>query len=190
MGTELLIGLIAIALGIFFGLRGFGKQIRDDLAVIRQQTKPIEEIKNKTNNIAEKIVAMSNTLEKGWDIIQAQLLKAGTVEKFLDNLGKIRISAKPGKEKTTYTIEIQKPILNMDFIEKKSKETGFWKKEVEIFGQETKFTTLSPRKMLVHVPSNDPVRCTTYIATFMKWLDTNYFESLKEIQTFEAIDLD
>ncbi len=94
----LFIGLISIALalffGLFFGLRGFSKGISDQLAAIK-----------------EKVIEMHKTIEMAWDLLSARLAKTGTVERNLEKLGKVKITAEPAEDETSYLIEIEKAIL-------------------------------------------------------------------------------
>lgn len=189
MDIGLAVGLIGIGIGIYFGLRGFRKGIGEQLSVIKDQTKPIKDIKDMTSDMAKEIRDVSKIIHDGWDIFKAQLSKGGTVERNLPNLGKVSISAKPGQEVTTYHLEVQRPVLNGDFVEKKSREIGLYHTENIMFGREAKHIVLSPRTMLIYVPSTNPTTCREYIAIYLKWLDSKYFESLKEIKDYEDIDL-
>ncbi len=42
----------------------------------------------------------------------------------------------------------------------------------------------------MRVPSTDPKTCVDYIAFFLKWLDSEYWESLKELEEYEKITLE
>ncbi len=185
----LLIGLISIALalffGIFFGLRGFGKGISDELSTLRENTKPIREIRDKINGIGEKVIAIQGTTEKAWDLLSATLAKGGTVERNLDNLGKVKITAEPATDETVYLIEIEKPILKEGLFFKKAKEPDFIKQETKILGKEGETTILSPHRMRYHLPSTDPKACTEFVTFMLKWLNSTYVESLKDVKGFE-----
>lgn len=185
----LLIGLISIALalffGIFFGLRGFGKGISNELSSLRKNTEPIGEIKDKISGLGERVIAIQGTTEKAWDILSATLTKGGTVERNLENLGKVKITAEPGKDKTYYLIEIEKPVLKNEYIVKIDKETELVKEEMKLFGQESQVIVLSPTRMRWHLTSTDPKTCTEFVTFMLKWLNSTYIESLKQITEFE-----
>ncbi len=165
----LLIGLISIALALFFGLWGFRKGIASELSAIK-----------------EAVIAIRGTVEKTWDLVVVRFGESsGTVERELENLGTVKITAEPGEKETSYLIEVQKPILAAGMVDKLSKETGLAKKEVEMFGKEPKVLVLSHTRLRMLVPSSEPKLCTEYITLFLKWLDSTYFESLGGIQEFE-----
>ena len=188
----LLIGLISIALGLFlglfFGLAGFRKDVTSELSSIK-----------------EAVIAIRTTVEKTWDIVVVRFGEgSGTVERELENLGKVKITAEPGAEKTTYLIEIEKPLLKEGLFLKEVKKPYFVKQEAQILGEEGKTTfsspeswlelarrnlgkviVLSPHRMRYSLPSTDPKVCTEFITFFLNWLNSTYIESLKEIKVFE-----
>jgi hypothetical protein len=166
---ELLIGLVAIALAIFFGLWGFRRSITSELSVIK-----------------EAVVAIRTTVEKTWDLVVLRFGESsGTVERELENLGKVRITAEPGAKQTTYLIDIEKPILREQFFIKIGKQPEFLEKETELLGKEGNVSILSPHRMRYNLPSNDPKACTDFITFLLKWLNSTYVESLKQIPEFE-----
>lgn len=185
----LLIGLISIALalffGRFFGLRGFSKGISNELSNLRKNTEPIGEIKDKISVIGERVIAIQGTTEKAWDLMSVALAKRGTVERNLDNLGKVKITAEPAADKTLYLIEIEKPILNQGYLVKISKETELAVKENELFGKEGPVLVLSANRMRYSLPSTDPKTCTDFITFLLKWLNSTYVNSLDNIKEFE-----
>ena len=166
---ELLIGLVAIALAIFFGLWGFRRSITGDLSTIK-----------------EAVIAIKTTVEKTWDLVVVRFGEShSTVERELENLGKVTITAEPALNKTVYLIEIEKPILRERFFGKKIGEADFVKQETKILGKEGEATILSPHRMKYFVPSTDPKACTEFVTFLLKWLNSTYVESLKEIKEFE-----
>lgn len=175
---ELLIGLLAIALAAFFGLWGFRKDIIKDLSAIKEAVKDL-------SNIKEAVVAIRTTVEKTWDLALRQSgAGSGTVERELENLGKVKITAEPAKDQTIYTIEMEKPLLKEEFF---FKVTGpdFVKEETKILGGEGKTIFLSAHRMRYYLPSTDSKLCTQFITFFLKWLNSTYVESLKDIKKFE-----
>lgn len=181
----LLIGLISVALAIFFGLSGFRNRVSDKLSSIEKHTQPIGELKDKAGKIEERVITIQGTAEKAWDLLSMTLAKGGTVERNLENLVQVKITAEPGEKETLYLIEIEKPILLGGWIDKLSKETELSAKEVAMFGREPGLLVPSRTRLRMVVPSTDPISCTEYIALFLKWLDSTYFESLKSIKGFE-----
>lgn len=166
---ELLIGLVALAFGVGFGLRGFGKGITSEL-----------------RDIKETVIAIQETADKTWDLILNRFApSSGTVERELENLGKVKISAEPGEKETRYLIEIEKPILIEGLLFKLTKESGLLKKEQEMFGSELKGVILSRTRMRIRIPCTDPKLCTEYITLFLKWLSMTYVNSLGGIKDYE-----
>ncbi|HID17178.1 TPA: hypothetical protein EYP26_02670 [Candidatus Bathyarchaeota archaeon] len=97
------------------------------------------------------------------------------MEPDLKNLGKVKISAEPFKEKTDYYIEVEKPVLMAGFIEKKSLETDLSEKERGLFGtRQPVITSIDSRRVVLRVPSSDPGVCRRYVAYFLKLLDSTY----------------
>lgn len=164
----LLIGLLALALACFLGISGFRDKVINELSAIKNA-----------------ITAIQTTTDKVWDLLVARSERA-TVERNLENLGKVSISAEPGRNKTTYHIKIEKPIIWGELISKLSKETGFVDKEIKILGKEPIILALSKTHLVMHVSCSESKVCTEYISLFLKWLNSTYVESLeKEIKKFE-----
>ena len=59
-----------------------------------------------------------------------------------------------------------------------------------MFGEEPRIYNLGPRALSIHVPSTDPAICTRYISLFLKWLNTEYWEALKELEKYEEIRIE
>ena len=166
---ELLIGLVAIALAIFFGLWGFRRSVTGELSTIK-----------------EAVVAIRTTVEKTWDLVVLRFGEShGTVVRELENLGKVKISAEPAINETSYLIEIGKPILKEGFFIKATKEPEFLAKEIGFFGKEAKASIFSPTRMKYYLPTTDPKISAEFITFLLKWLNSTYAESLEEIKEFE-----
>ncbi len=180
----LLIGLISIALslflGLYFGLAGFRKGVTSELSSIKK------DVITELSSIKEAVIAVRTTVEKTWDLIVSQFgVSGGTIERELENLGNVKITAEPGAEVTTYLIEIEKAIMKEGPFFKKAEETDFVKQETEILGGKTGIIILSPHRMRYSLPSTDPEVCTEFITFFLNWLNSTYFESLEQITEFE-----
>jgi len=180
----LFIGLISIALGLFlglfFGLAGFRKGVTSELTSIKK------DIITELSSIKEVVIAVRTTADKTWDIVVSHFAEGkGTVERELENLGKVRITAEPATDQTVYLIEIEKPILKEGLLLKELKEPDFVKGENKILGEEGKATIFSPHRMRYYLPTTDPKACTEFVTFLLKWLNSTYFESLKEIKDFE-----
>jgi len=166
---ELLIGLVAIALAIFFGLWGFRRSISGELSTIK-----------------EAVVAIRTTVEKTWDLVVVRFGEGGgTVKRELDNLGTVKITAEPGAKETTYLIEIEKPILREEFFIKMGKQREFLEKEIELLGKEGTVYILSPHRMKYRLPNTDYKACTEFVTFLLKWLNSTYIQALGEISKFE-----
>jgi len=177
---SIFIGLSGIALAVYFGLRGFRLEIMPKLSKIEDHTKHIKAIEETTIRMDERI----NTF------IKALPYTKGTAKGTLKNVGKFRIVAEPGKHGVRYYIEVQEPILKEEYMEKKSVETSLSERERELFGGKIpRHSVITPHRMTLFVPSNDPKICSEYISYFLKWLDSEYWESLKEVEEYEKISL-
>jgi len=166
----ILLGLIAIAVAIYFGLWGFRKDTGDKLSDIR-----------------DKVVAMGLTLDNAWALLKMHFLgQTGTVERNLRNLGKTKITAKPGEKTTEYTVDVEKAVLEQGLIGKLSKTTGLEDIEKKFFGDQipTGITPV-PTRVIVTLPCSDSQKCTEYMSTFLKWLDSTYYDLLPKIKDYE-----
>ncbi|MCL0060632.1 hypothetical protein M1N88_01975 [Dehalococcoidia bacterium] len=169
----LLIGLISIGLGLFlglfFGLAGFRKGVISELSSIK-----------------EAVIAIRTTVDKTWDLILLRFGESGgTVTRELENLGKVKITAEPAGNQTIYLIEIERPVLKEGLFLKKAKEPEFVKQETKFLGKEGEITILSPHRIRYHLPSTDPKACTGFVTFLLKWVNSTYVESLKDIKEFE-----
>jgi hypothetical protein len=154
-------------------------RIEGKLSKIQDNTGVIPEIRNELTKLTEKL---DMALRMG---IQ---LPKGTVTLTFKNLGKVEVTAEPGDKETNYRIIVEKPVLKGGLIAKKSKETEMATKERGLFGKETDiFVYPDSRQMMIVVPSTDSTICSQYMSLFLKWLDTTYWEALKEVQEYERI---
>lgn len=185
MNWELLPGLIAIAVAIFFGLYQTRRGIFSELREIRDRVEPIKDIANSIGVIKDRTTRIEETTDKTWDLISSRLTKEGTIKRKLNNLGEIKITAEPEEDRTRYIVETQAPVLRDGLISKLSKETEFAEKERKMFGEEPRVTSSSPTRLLVSVPSTNPKVCTKYINLFLRWLDSDYFKGLEKLKEFE-----
>ncbi len=58
-------------------------------------------------------------------------------------------------------------------------------RENELFGKEGHILVLSANRMRYRLPSTDPKACTEFVTFLLKWLNSTYVESLKEIKEYE-----
>lgn len=164
----MLLGLIGIAIAIFFGVKSFNNNIR-----------------TKLEEILRSLVKIDTRLE---DFVQFRdFAKSGTVEVELESFGKTKITAEPGSEDTSYIIEITKGTLKGLLIDKLSKSTGFEDKEKSLFSNKIPlYTNLSSKAVRFKLPSTDAELCIKYINLLLRWLDTEYVKGYKtEIDRFE-----
>ena len=191
----LLIGLVSIAVAIFFGLRGFYGEISRKLGEIADKLEKIdrgiEKIDRGIEKHAEHLEKIRDIVvrldERTEEIFRLSSLK-GTKELVFNNLGRVKVTAEPGIEETVYIVEFEKLFVKPRFIRKKALETGLAEEEKKLFGKEVLLTALGPNRMSVHVPSTDPVACSSYISRLLKWLNTEYWEALKELERYEEIE--
>jgi hypothetical protein len=172
IAVTIFLGLVAIALTVFFGLKGLPKGVQQELSTIK-----------------DAVLAIRGTAEKTWDLVVRQFgASAGTVERELENLGKVRITAEPGKDETSYLIEVEKPVLREGLLVRASNQPEFLNKEKEFFGEQSERSRgvfLSPNRTRFYLPSTDPKTCTEFMTFLLKWLNSTYIESLGEIKEFE-----
>ncbi len=164
----MLLGLLGIAIAIFFGVHSFNNNIR-----------------NKLEDILRSLVKIDTRLE---DFVQFRdFSKSGTVEVELENFGKTKITAEPSSNDTSYIIEVTKGVLKTSVIDKLSKSTGFENKEKSLFNNEIpKYMSLSPKAVRFRVPTTDADLCVKYINLLLQWLDSEYIKGYKaEIDNFE-----
>jgi hypothetical protein len=183
--VTIVIGIIAIALSIYFGLRGFSNSIG----------KKVDETKDgvvlELSGIKENIVKIGTRVDDIWQLVsQLALLltkgqTVGTIEVELKNLGKTKISAEVAEKETRYMVQSEKGKLISDAVIRISKYTTWAKTEREMLGREAMVTNIG-NWIRVQVPSVDPKLCTQYMSLFLKWLDTEYVTALQsETDRFE-----
>lgn len=166
------LGLIGIAIAIFFGLRGFGKGLTNELSTIK-----------------EKVIIIQETVGNLWDV--AKHAKAfggtGTVERELNNIGKVAITAEPELNKTTYHILTKKAVFHIEDMLRVGNQTEIATLEEDIFGEALKVIVSSPipTRLKIVIPSRDSKKCTEYISRFLKWLDSTYWGTLPKVADFE-----
>ncbi|MBI4339614.1 MAG: hypothetical protein HY680_06630 [Chloroflexi bacterium] len=154
-------GLVAIVLTIWFGIR---PQAQNVAAAVDSVSKDIAAVRQKVDAI--------------WDLLIVRTATAGsaTVTLHLNNLGEVRVSARPGQEETAYTISTEKSIIRSDLIIRLSKSTNLEARERALFaGRIPVVSDLTPGKVLLRLPSTDAAVCTTYIRELVHWLDSEYF---------------
>lgn len=175
------LGVLAIAIAIFFGLRGFtnnlGKQIskfKDDVVL-------------ELSGIKEKMIHVDNTAQTILNLVTGYLSREhGTVIVQLKNFGKTSITAEPGKDDTTYTILVEKGILNTRLMGKVSVKTGLTETEYRMFNNTVDVYSLGSNRIRLVLPSTDPENCTKYINLFLAWLDKEYQEESRAVSDFES----
>lgn len=175
MNWELLVGLIAIAIAIFFGFGSLTKNFRDEFKDISRQLASIK----------EKIIEVATKFDTAWGMINARWTAGGTIQRTLPNLGKVQISASPEAKRTQYDIQVEKVVLKGGLIEKATRDSGFFNKEVELFGEPTGHMILSSHVMRLQVPSTDPKVCTQFLTEYLNWLNSTYTKALKAVDEFE-----
>jgi hypothetical protein len=171
IAATILLGLIGIAIAIYYGLQAFRKEITDDLSGINEKTTVIQE---NVKNI--------------WDIIKRSTLvgAAGTVTRVLKNVGTLKITAELHTDKTTYYLLSDKPIFDGKRITQLSKRTNLEATEKDMFGVAPVFVgSPIPTRLVLELPCIEPNICTKYMSIFLQWLDKEYFESLPKIEDFE-----
>jgi len=178
-----MIGMIAIAVSIYFGLSSL--DIGKKLTKIAEKLTEIRRDSRKIGDIRSTIERMDERTEMIKDLVTGSSTE--TVEKELDNLGKTTITAEPHTDYTVYTLKASEGNFKAGFISKKSKDTNFHQKEIDLLGKPTRINVYGPRKMKIHVPTSDPETSTEFIKLFLEWLDSTYYEATEEIEEYEKI---
>lgn len=183
---SLLIGLVVIALAIYFGLRGsktssdgkLGKSLEEKLGKIEKHAEAIKRIEDIALRLDERLYALS-------------VFPKSAVEGVLKNVGKVKVTAEPGEKGTKYYVEVEKPVLKESFIAKRSVETWVAEKEKTLFGTEAPaVTVIDPRRAVFDLPSTDPKICSEYMTLFFRWLDSEYWISLRGLEGYEHISFE
>ncbi len=177
-----LLGVLALGAAIFFGLRGFTDKIGRKV----DQTK--DDIVTELSDINEKIVKIDTNTDNLVQLANAYLTSStGTVTRQLKNFGATKISALPASGETLYIIRTARGRLDSKSVSKISKETGFENEERKLLaGRDVVVQSVGSNILRVEVPSTDPELCTKYMSMFLKWLDTQYIETIKrETSQFE-----
>jgi len=181
---SVLIGSIAIAVAVFFGLRSTVNPLGDKLSALK------DDLILELSNIKERIIKIEGVADSIWQYTNAYLQQRegiGTITRDLKNFGKTKISANPFSNFTQYTIKFEIGRLSSGSIEKISKKTNMEEEEKRLFsGQPVHAQAVGSTSLILQVPSTDPKLCTTYISTFLKWLDTEYIAQMQlELKKFE-----
>jgi len=181
IGVSVVLGIIALALTAYLGLRSFTKGVSEKIEIVK---KDVVEV---LYSIKENVIKISGRAEDIWQRMPAYLSRqtTGTVEVVLQNFGKTKVSVEPSITDTSYIIQPEKGSLNYEIVVKLSKKSELVKKEVELFNHEPTMMSFG-NAMKVTLPSTDPNICVQYINFLLKWLDTDYVQALSgEIEKFE-----
>jgi len=182
MDTITAISLILSIVGASIAVLGLLFKISEKLSRIQENTGKIEDVKTEVTKLAT-----------GVDVVIRYGLHTpkGTVTVTLPRLGRVSVSAQPGSKGTEYKLEFTKThrVLDHNYISKKTKELGFAKKEIAMFGKEPMLSSLGPSLMVLVVPSTDPRLCSDYVSAFLKFIDSligGYTEELKEYENIKV----
>lgn len=171
IAVTVFLGLVAVGVGVFFGLRAFRKDVTNELCAIR-----------------EKVVVIGETVKNVWDVIRESRAfgGTGTVERELKNLGTVRITAEPHRDSTTYIVRANKRVFDSSLMEELAKRTGFEEKEKELFGDKLPGVRAPlGTTLIVEVFSSEPSLCAKYMSLLLKWLDSEYVGSVPNVEEFE-----
>lgn len=191
VGWGILIGLLGIgvpiSISIFFGLHGFRRGITEKLSELSNK---LTEIKGHTESIESMDRTLGSLHGQITTMVELSKPSGGTVEGVLKRLGKVKVTAEPGENETNYHIEVSEPVLKDGFIPKIARQDDeFQEKRTKTFeGMAVRVTTLTPKRVIVRLPSTNPKTCSEFMTYFLKWLDSTYCESLKNVrEEFEKI---
>ncbi|MBA7711710.1 hypothetical protein ES703_120676 [subsurface metagenome] len=180
IGIGIIFLMVGIGISIFLGLRGFTNRVNDKV------TDAKDDIVEELSDIKGTLTKIDTTANNLIQIATGAAAGAGTVIRQLKNFGETRITAIPGSTNTTYTISVEKGIIDTDIMGRASQLTGLTEREVKMFGGQTvKSFPLGRRRFRLTVPSTDPKVCTEYMSLVLNWLDTEYQNELHGISAFE-----
>ena len=179
--VTIIVGVIAIGLAIYLGLRGFSNSV----------SKKVDETRNsivlELSGIKENIVKIITRVDDVWQLVSVLMRgqAGGTIELELKNFGKTKVSAEMAEKETRYIIRPEKSRLIAETIIKMSKVTHLARTELEMFSDEPLMVNAGGM-LIVTIPSVDPELCTKYMSYLLKWLDTEYVKGVEsEIAKFE-----
>ena len=191
VGWGILIGLLGIgvpiSISIFFGLHGFRRGITEKLSELSDK---LTEIKGHTESIGSMDRTLGSLHGQITTMVELSKPPGGTVEGTLEKLGKVKVTAEPGENVTNYHIEVSEPVLKDGFIPKiANQDDEFQEKRSKTFeGMTIRVTVLTPKRVIVRLPSTNPTTCSEFMTYFIKWLDSKYIKSLsKNVEEFEKI---
>ena len=171
----ILLGLITIYLAIW-SKYGLGEKIE----------KGFGDLRTSGSNVARDIdKRMADLVE----IIKMLVDQRGTATYKLKNIGSVEVSVLDmGDNVTNYSIKVEQPIFTSRFLVTKANEDKeFQEKEKALFGEkQPKWHSPIPTILRVELSSEDKEKCSEYMATLLKWLDTEYFEKKKELAESES----
>ncbi len=173
--SAVIIGLVTIYLAIW-SKYGLGEKL----------DKGFGELRTSGSRIATDIDKRMGDLV---EIIRMLVPRGQTVTYELKNIGPVEVSVLDmGENITNYSIKIQQPIFTSRFlVEKATGSERFREKETVFFGkEETTLHSPIPTVLRVQLPSTDKEVCSRFMAFLLKWLDTEYFESSKELAEAES----
>ncbi len=178
---SILIGCISIAFGVFFGMRSFTSGVKSQLADAE------DKLVDKLDSIKSTVDKIDVIADKAWLLFSSKFAPStGTIEVTLQNFGLTKLSATPGRDGTTYKIEVERGKLDSSIMSKVSKETKFDMFEINLLGSPSRVTNLGTHIIILGLTCTEPDKCKQYISTFLKWLDTEYFDSVtRQIEAFE-----
>lgn len=175
--TPAFIGLVSIAVAIFFGIITAGRTAAGQFA----------QLSGKIGDTEKLLVVIRESVDKTFYLVSMQMSgRPGTVERHLPNIGKVLISAQPNPRanETYYNIETEMPVLKEAILLALTDDVEFQQHAADLLDGPAKLLVLSARHLRMRLPSNDPQKCTEYVTWFMRWLNSEYV-SQADVSEFE-----
>lgn len=193
MSLSLIIGLVGIVLTIFsiifsiymavwssYGLRN----------ILIELVESVGEVEEKTSKIDQAVDRhVDNLMDLLRSFIEQQLEEGGgTFEYKLENLGKIKISIDHFSEnEVKFRIRSEERIFKPELLTRKANESkDFLRKEKELFGEkDVRMGGVLPPLLRLTIPSGEREKASEFLTFFLNWIDTEYYESLQELEEWE-----
>ena len=185
MSTTVLIIVISVV-GILIGLVTIYLAVWSEYGIGKKIEKGFGDLRTSGATVAHDIDKRMGDLV---EIIRMLVPIKGTETYKLTNIGNVHISVTEiGEGKTSYTIRTEKSIFTTKFlVETLNANNAFQEKERELFSDEQpKVHSPIATVLSVEIPSVDKEVCAKYMALFLNWLDTEYFEKKKEFSEAES----
>ena len=193
----LLEGLVAIVVGIIFGVLGL-RSMSGVKGTLKRFDGTLITAKNAWSTIQSRLKLHESSpiadfvcnLLSEWDFVRGALLTPPhpplcTVERVCPKLGKVKIEAVPNPKETLYTLEFENCVLNAGWVNQFAELPELLAKEKELLGKESRLEVMTPETLVWHVPCADADQCTAYMSFALRLMDSKRDELIRNVAKFE-----